>query len=53
MPFASGGGWSTSDDSDTGWKIYGPEGAAALRGLKPTTVASRMQRLGLKRPASP
>ncbi|MBW2382360.1 MAG: sigma 54-interacting transcriptional regulator [Deltaproteobacteria bacterium] len=34
-------------------KIYGAGGAAELLGLKPTTVASRIQRLGLKRPASP
>ena len=34
------------------WKIYGSDGAAALLGLKPTTVTSRMQRLGLKRPDS-
>ncbi|MFB3117300.1 MAG: Fis family transcriptional regulator, partial [Myxococcota bacterium] len=33
-------------------KIYGAGGAAELLGLKPTTVASRVQRLGLKLPAS-
>ena len=32
-------------------KIYGAGGAAELLGLKPTTVASRIQRLGLKSPA--
>lgn len=32
----------------TGGKIYGPDGAAALLGLKPTTLASRIQRWGLK-----
>jgi transcriptional regulator with GAF, ATPase, and Fis domain len=32
-------------------KIYGAGGAAELLGLKPTTVASRIQRLGLKRRA--
>ena len=31
-----------------GWKIYGPDGAAALLGLKPTTLASRMKRMNLK-----
>ena len=31
-------------------KIYGPGGAAELLGLKPTTVASRVQRLGIKAP---
>jgi transcriptional regulator with GAF, ATPase, and Fis domain len=32
-------------------RIYGPEGAAALLGMKPTTLASRIKRLHL-RPAS-
>jgi transcriptional regulator with GAF, ATPase, and Fis domain len=30
-------------------KIYGPDGAAALLGLKPTTLSSRVHRMGLKR----
>ena len=30
-------------------KIYGANGAAALLGLKPTTLASKLARLGLKR----
>jgi len=30
-------------------KIYGPDGAAALLGLKPTTLQSRMRRLGVER----
>ncbi len=30
-----------------GGKIYGPEGAAALLGVKPTTLASRLKRLHL------
>jgi transcriptional regulator with GAF, ATPase, and Fis domain len=30
-------------------KIYGTNGAAALLGLKPTTLASKLARLGLKR----
>ena len=34
----------------TGWKIYGPRGAAELLGLKPTTLASRMKKMGLQRP---
>jgi formate hydrogenlyase transcriptional activator len=29
-------------------KIYGPEGAAALLGLKPTTLASRLKRLQIR-----
>jgi transcriptional regulator with GAF, ATPase, and Fis domain len=36
----------------TDGKIYGAGGAAELLGLKPTTVASRLQRLGIKRGAS-
>jgi transcriptional regulator with GAF, ATPase, and Fis domain len=35
-----------------GGKIYGAGGAAELLGMKPTTVASRIERLGLKRPTS-
>lgn len=31
-------------------KIYGPDGAAALLSLKPTTLVSMMKRLNLKRP---
>ncbi|MDB6123707.1 MAG: sigma54 specific transcriptional regulator with sensor, Fis family [Pedosphaera sp.] len=31
------------------WKIYGEDGAAALLGLKPTTLVSRMKRYGMKR----
>ncbi len=34
----------------TGWKIYGPGGAAELLGVKPTTLISRMKKMGLKRP---
>ena len=34
----------------TGWKIYGPGGAAALLGVKPTTLASRIRKTGLRRP---
>jgi transcriptional regulator with GAF, ATPase, and Fis domain len=32
------------------WKIGGPDGAAELLGLKPTTLLSRMDKWGLKRP---
>ena len=32
---------------ETGGKIYGPDGAAQRLGLKPTTLASKLQRLGL------
>jgi hydrogenase-4 transcriptional activator len=34
----------------TGWKIKGADGAARLLGLKPTTLISRIKRLGLIRP---
>jgi len=34
----------------TGWRIRGAGGAADLLGLKPTTLETRMARLGLKRP---
>ena len=32
------------------WKIYGPDGAAELLGIQPTTLASRITRIGLKKP---
>jgi transcriptional regulator with GAF, ATPase, and Fis domain len=35
----------------TGWKIKGVDGAAELLGLKPTTLISRIEEMGLKRPA--
>jgi PAS domain S-box-containing protein len=35
----------------TGWRIRGPGGAADRLGVKPTTLETRMARLGLKRPA--
>ena len=35
---------------DTGWRIRGPGGAAEILGLKPTTLESRMTRLGITRP---
>jgi transcriptional regulator with GAF, ATPase, and Fis domain len=31
----------------TGWRIKGPRGAAAMLGLKPSTLYSRMQKLGI------
>jgi transcriptional regulator with GAF, ATPase, and Fis domain len=33
-----------------GWKISGKDGAAAMLGLKPSTLNSRMKVLGIKRP---
>ena len=32
------------------WRIYGPGGAADLLGVRPTTLASRLKRLGIVRP---
>lgn len=32
------------------WKIYGEGGAASLLGMKPTTLASRLQTLGIRKP---
>jgi transcriptional regulator with GAF, ATPase, and Fis domain len=34
------------------WKISGPDGAAELLGVKPTTLLSRMDKWGLKKPQS-
>ena len=34
----------------TGWKIKGPDGAAELLEMNPTTLTSRIEKLGLKRP---
>jgi PAS domain S-box-containing protein len=34
-----------------GWKLEGADGAAALLGLKPSTLRSRMQKLDIRRPA--
>ena len=34
------------------WKVRGPDGAAELLGVKPTTLYSRMQKLGIKPPDS-
>jgi PAS domain S-box-containing protein len=36
----------------TGWRIKGPAGAAAALGLKPSTLYSRMKKLGIHLPAS-
>ena len=33
----------------THWKVYGQQGAAALLGIKPSTLASRIKKLGLER----
>lgn len=36
----------------TGWRIRGVEGAAECLGLKPTTLETRMAKLGLRRPGA-
>ena len=36
----------------TGWKIKGADGAAELVGVKPTTLVSRIKKLGPKREVS-
>lgn len=33
------------------WRVKGPEGAAELLGVKPTTLFSRMKRMGIKPPS--
>ena len=35
----------------TGWRIDGPQGAARLLNLNPSTLRSRMQKLGIRRSA--
>lgn len=35
----------------TNGKVFGPGGAAELLGIKPTTLASRIKRLGIEKPA--
>ena len=34
---------------ETGWQVHGPDGAAALLGMRPTTLASRIKRMGLRK----
>ncbi|MGD9547932.1 MAG: sigma 54-interacting transcriptional regulator [Candidatus Krumholzibacteriia bacterium] len=36
--------------AETGGRIYGEKGAAGILGLKPTTLQSRMKKLGIERP---
>jgi transcriptional regulator with GAF, ATPase, and Fis domain len=33
----------------TDWRVSGPRGAARILGIKPTTLESRMARLGIRR----
>jgi len=37
----------------TGWRIEGQTGAARALGLRPSTLRTRMQKLGLRRPPKP
>jgi transcriptional regulator with GAF, ATPase, and Fis domain len=34
------------------WKIYGPEGAARLIGVKPTTLSSRIKKMKIRKPTA-
>lgn len=36
----------------SGWRIRGQGGAAEILGLKPSTLESRMTKLGIRRPSS-
>jgi PAS domain S-box-containing protein len=36
--------------NQTGWRIEGPRGAAAVLGLNPSTLRSRMHKLGIRKP---
>ena len=36
---------------ETSWRVSGPDGAAELLGVKPTTLADRIRAYGLRRPA--
>jgi len=36
--------------SNTQWKVYGPGGAAELLGIQPTTLMSRLKKMGLEKP---
>jgi formate hydrogenlyase transcriptional activator len=37
--------------TDTGWRINGEKGAAKILGINPNTLRSRMEKLGIKKPA--
>jgi transcriptional regulator with GAF, ATPase, and Fis domain len=36
--------------NQTGWRLEGPKGAAVILGLNPSTLRSRMQKLGIQKP---
>ncbi len=33
--------------ASTGWQVYGADGAAAMLGIKPSTLASRIKKMGI------
>ena len=35
--------------NDTNWRVYGDDGAAARLGIPPTTLTSRMKKMGIER----
>jgi transcriptional regulator with GAF, ATPase, and Fis domain len=35
----------------TNWRVSGPDGAAELLGVRPTTLADRIRTLGIRKPA--
>ena len=35
---------------EANWKVYGPRGAAELLRMRPTTLSSRMRKLGIRKP---
>ena len=37
--------------AETNWRVSGDNGAAAILGLKPTTLEARMKKLGISRPS--
>ena len=39
--------------SRTGWRVEGSHGAAAILGINPSTLRTRMKKLGIVRPGSP
>jgi formate hydrogenlyase transcriptional activator len=38
--------------NETGWVIHGKKGAAEILGINPSTLRSRMEKLGIKRRAA-
>ena len=35
----------------TNWKVYGKRGAGELLGIQPTTLAYKIKKIGIKKPA--